>query len=70
MFDWGGYVKYLSKKWQFFYFLVLLVLFELVNSFIIYPFPIYVRIVILVLIAWGYETIVNYLFKNHPSNHR
>ncbi|EOH85884.1 hypothetical protein EVI01_25420 [Enterococcus villorum] len=63
-------MKYLSKKWQFVYFLVLLVIFELVNTFIIDYFPIYIRMILLVLIAWGYEIIVSYFLKKHHSNHR
>ncbi|OZS39125.1 hypothetical protein DF186_13750 [Enterococcus hirae] len=62
-------MKYLSKKWQFIYCLILLMIFELINTFIIYCFPIYVRIVILVLIAWGYEIIVSHL-KKHLYNHK
>ena len=57
-------MKYLSKIWLFVHYLILLVIFVLVNIFIIYRFPIYVRIVILVLIAWGYEIIVSHLKKN------
>ena len=56
-------MKYLSKIWLFVHYLILLVIFVLVNIFIIYRFPIYVRIVILVLIAWGYEIIVSHLKK-------
>ena len=57
------YMNYLSKIWLFVQYLILLVIFELINIFIIYRFPIYVRIVILVLIAWGYEIIVSHLKK-------
>ena len=57
------YMNYLSKIWLFVHYLILLVIFELINIFIIYCFPIYVRIVILVLIAWGYEIIVSDLKK-------
>ena len=54
------YMNYLSKIWLFVHYLILLVIFELINIFIIYRFPIYVRIVILVLNAWGYEIIVSH----------
>ncbi len=53
-------MNYLSKIWLFVQYLILLVIFELINIFIIYRFPIYVRIVILVLNAWGYEIIVSH----------
>ncbi|MBO0430755.1 hypothetical protein [Enterococcus sp. DIV0660C] len=62
-------MKNLSKIGQVLYFLVLMVIFELVNTFIINQLPIYIRIILLVIIAWGYETIVSYLFKkSHTKN--
>lgn len=57
-------MKYITKSWSFISFLILLIIFELVNTYLIYQFPIYLRIGILMLIGWGYEIIIRRFLKH------
>lgn len=57
-------MKYITKSWSFIFFLILLIIFELVNTYLIYQFPFYVRIGILILIGWGYEIIIRRFLKH------
>lgn len=57
-------MKYITKSWSFISILILLIIFELVNTYLIYQFPIYLRIGILMLSGWGYEIIIRRFFKH------
>lgn len=57
-------MKYITKSWSFISFLILLIIFELVNTYLIYQFPFYVQIGILILIGWGYEIIIRRFLKH------
>ncbi|EOF60590.1 hypothetical protein SE1_00559 [Enterococcus hirae EnGen0127] len=57
-------MKYITKSWSFISILILLIIFELVNTYLICQFPIYLRIGILMLIGWGYEIIIRRFLKH------
>lgn len=57
-------MKYITKSCSFISILILLIIFELVNTYLICQFPIYLRIGILMLIGWGYEIIIRRFLKH------
>ena len=57
-------MQYITKSWSVISFLILLIIFELVNTYLISQFPIYLRIGILMLITWGYEIIIRRFLKH------
>ncbi|MGL9904511.1 hypothetical protein IGL28_001537 [Enterococcus sp. AZ077] len=57
-------MKYITKSWSFISILILLIIFEIVNTYLICQFPIYLRIGILMLIGWGYEIIIRRFLKH------
>lgn len=57
-------MKYITKSWSFISILILLIIFEIVNTYLICQFPIYLRIGILMLIGWGYKIIIRRFLKH------